>query len=208
MTRKTSRIWVTFLGIALVAAFSGVQDAQADPIHGTIDFTGSFTLNSATFANGTAFTSFSGVAVAEGTATGAYAGVPDGDPDPSPAVTMQIFQFDPVLAPSPLNPLWAFAYGGTTYSFALNSVSVLYHDADFLWLGGSGVASIDDGSGTFADTAGSWQFTGNSGGGEFGFSANTTVPEGGNSLMLLGMVLAAIGFVARRLPGVTIANRS
>jgi hypothetical protein len=92
--------------------------------------------------------------------------------------------------------LWSV--GG--FSFHLLSSTIVSQTASFLNIKGTGTVS---GNG-FDDTAAKWAFTIPFAGGTgafFSFAANTdtTVPDGGSAVALLGISLVAIEFVRRKL---------
>jgi hypothetical protein len=98
--------------------------------------------------------------------------------------------------------LWTFISGTTTYSFDLANVAVKSQDNEFLNLTGSGTLHATN----FEDATGTWSFTiSNPGGGahaNFGFTfanSQTSVPEGGSALALLGLALAGMVGVRRKL---------
>ncbi len=186
------------LGLTLAVSLALATAASAVPIWGSISFDGTGTLNNPLDANlatpePTAYTAFTNVRVAVGTQTGNYVGT-----DLSP-VTMTPFQFAPILSPNPVVPLWTFTIAATTYSFDLSSIVVNRFAAggfEFLTLAGAGTAKITG----FDDTRGNWSLTTQSGNGAstLSFSAQTNVPDGGSTLLLLGGALLGMVAVARR----------
>jgi hypothetical protein len=89
-------------------------------------------------------------------------------------VVFQNFTFDPVLSPSPVVSLWSFSNGGVSYSFDLTAVAVAFQSGTQLVLTGKGILHATG----FENTEADWDFTGNSGGTLFSFSAdNVAVPE-------------------------------
>ena len=114
------------------------------------------------------------------------------------------FQFDPVLDPVPVEPLWAVtSWGGTDFSFTLNTIYIDLHSENQLNLTGTGVIHGDG----FEDTMGTWSFQG---GGEalFTFRADSTavdsggdgvpVADGGSGIILLGISLLGMGYLTSR----------
>jgi hypothetical protein len=186
-----------FLLIAPVVAASVVLSGavQAIPISGTIDMVGVATLDNPDLGLATRVTATSFVAVTPGTTQGAYLGT-DFD-----SVTFSAFGWNP--ASTPVNPLWIFTDSGTgfTYKFSLASVSVAHQDSTFLNLTGVGTAEITGSGSPYDATTGTWSFTithqGTSPTAKFGFvSSNTSVPDSGMTLLLLGMGLAGLGVFA------------
>ncbi len=92
--------------------------------------------------------------------TGDFAGV-----TPGTRATFNSFTFDP--ASTPVAPLWAFDFGGLTYSFDLLEVSVELQTADRLYLSGIGTANITG----FVPTTMEWTFSGQQGDILFAFSS-------------------------------------
>jgi hypothetical protein len=100
--------------------------------------------------------------------------------------TFQDFTFTPFAGP--VVPLWTFTSGPTTYSFDLTSVTAAFQDSTQIGLSGAGVLHVTG----LGDTPADWDFTGNSGGTLFSFSAdNVAVPEP-ITLGLLGLGLIGL----------------
>ena len=104
--------------------------ANAASISGEISFAGSYTVNNPNLSSASQFTSFTDVIVADAP-TGDYAGTANS------AVTMTTFEFKPLLNPAPVEPLWTFTAGSTTYSFDLNTINIDFSSADVLVLTGT-----------------------------------------------------------------------
>jgi hypothetical protein len=180
-------------GLSLLSAV-----AYAIPISGTVDMSGTVFLNNALLGSATAATTFSGVTVG-GIPTGSFTGTA-GD-----SVTWMPFAWNP--ASTPVNPLWTYTDGGTgyTYSFSLASLAVEEQTNKFLNLTGVGTLSITGAGSPYDDTVGTWSFTiSNSSGGahsNFAFTfanSQTAVPDGGNTIALMGLALIGLVACARR----------
>jgi len=187
LINKSRGLLVRLTAIVVLAFPLG---ALAVPITGGIGFSGLFDPTGGTGLGDATGISFNGAFVATG--DGIYAGIPA--PFSTPA-TFTDFQFSP-LAPDPVDPLWTVSFGGIDYSFSLENVSVDFQDGNQLNLSGSGILSATG----FDDTAGTWEFSGNTAGVIlFSFSSITaaTASEPG-MLLLLAMGLPMLG-VARRM---------
>jgi hypothetical protein len=188
----TTNKLIKFLMVPAVMA-SLSMPAQAVPITGQIDLSGTATADSSDFLTAHEFESFTGVTVG-GAPSGTYAGVAD-----SQAVSMP----NPVVfapTPLPVSPLWTFTIGTTTYDFNLTSLTVAPGTtANSIQLDGSGtlqVTGYDDTPGTWilnASTFGSDTFTFESS------NAAAGVPDGGTTVLLLGVSLTSLALIRRRL---------
>ena len=167
--------------------------AQATPtISGSILFSGdSATFDTGNLATATAFTAINGIRISAGTETGTYMPL-NGGGNFGGTLSFSTFSFGGnVLSPSPLVPLWTVTLAGVTYSFDATSVHIDTQNGTFLNLSGSGIAHATG----FADTIGTWSITDTAvHGAIFSFGASTAVPDGGNTLMLLGSALSVLGF--------------
>ncbi len=172
---------------AAVVATTFVPQAQAAPIEGAITFSGGAVYDTMSLATATRVDSFSNVVVQS--RDGDFSSVNIGD-----SVTMA----EPwIFSPSTPTPgLWTV--GGFTYD--LSSATVVFQSADFLSITGTGTIS---GNG-FDPTEGMWNFTSQSPSaqGVFSFSASTAaqgVPDGGTTVALLGLGLAGLELIRRRM---------
>jgi len=173
---------------------------QAYTIDGEIHFLGAFTpLDS------------SGSATTLGDATGlsfdlAVVGAASGDLSATAGrlASITTFQFDPVLDPVPVEPLWTVTgWDGKVYSFTLNTIYIDLHSDNQLNLSGTGVLHADG----FEDTLGTWNFQGG-GTTMFTFRADDVavdsggggvpVVDGGSAMMLLGISLLGMGYLGKR----------
>jgi hypothetical protein len=120
------------------------------------------------------------------------------------AVTFQDFYFSPTLSPAPVIPLWQFSSGGVTFAFTLTSVRVVTQTAGFLLLDGSGVLTSSRAG--LDPTLASWTFAaGSLRDGTFtvapSASKTETVPEGGSTLVMLGLGVLAVAALRLKAPG-------
>lgn len=175
--------------LSLAFAFSLlVVSAHALPfIEGEISFSGEAAFNNNDLTLATSVT-FGGVIVTS--ASDDYATAGFGFPTPA---SWTDFDFAPF---SSVSPLWSIAVGPTA-SFDASSLTTHNATATNLTIGGSGVAYM----GGYDPTPGNWIITGNTlGGGTFSFSATTDaapVPDGGITLILLGLGLSTLA-IGRR----------
>lgn len=166
------------------------QQASAIPIVGEVSFSGSYTIDNANLAAATKFNSFTGVTVSANP-TGDYAGLAGS------SVTHSAFSF----APFPVGgvvPLWTIPSSAGT-SFDLLSLNIVLQNSTALLLTGTGIshkAGKDN-------TPGTWILSANTLGSTFSFSStNSSVPDGGTTVALLGMGLVAVEGMRRKLGSV------
>jgi hypothetical protein len=183
---------------SMIVAWLGATSLQAItiPISGDISFIGGATLNGS-LGTATAITGYSSTMAIGGTTS--YAGVPLFTPA---AFTAFSFAANTLL-PNPVT-LWQFMVGTTSYSFSATSVSIASQSSTFLDLSGGGTAHIDGAT----DTAGTWTLT-------LSLSPNATaqiislgvsttvpsagVPDGGTTVMMLGVALSGLALLKRKL---------
>jgi len=167
-------------GLGLLALGSA---AQAAPITGEIHFAGLWAPT-----GGTGIATATGIDFSSGGFQIVLAGTGDLAAVVGTPAVFKNFAFDPFLSPSPVVPLWSFSIGAVNYSFDLNAVTVSFQSGTQLVLSGSGVLHASG----FEDTDADWDFTGNSGGTLFSFSAdNVAVPEA-TTVGLLGLGLIGL----------------
>ena len=170
----------------------GAIAADAQPISGTINFTGGAVLNGS-LETATTFTSYFGNGVSlptvlGGSQTGDYQFVPAGT-----QVMIDPFSFSPFNPLSIVSiPLWSFSVNSTKYNFTATSIFVVQQSPHFLNVEGAGIASITG----FADTPATWSFTdtGSGAGPSFNFGGSmAVVPE--PSLTPLAMAVPLLGYL-------------
>ena len=179
--------------LTALAVFTSGIAAFGAQISGEISFDGTITFNTPDIASSTVITSFSNERVSAGTQMGDYSSVPD-----NTAVTFA----EPINFASfvgPLNNFYTFTLGPTTYSFNLSTLSIVFQGPGFLNLYGTGTANITG----FDPTPGFFRITAQEGINRFSFSASqgnpSTVPDGGATVLLLGLALTAIGCARRKM---------
>jgi len=176
------------LTLAVLAAALVTAGAQAAMVNGAITFAGGAKFDTNSLATATKVTTFKNVEVMseDGDFT---AFVSDGD-----ATTMAVPY---IFTPSTPTPgLWSV--GGFTFDLATSTV--VLQNASFLLVTGTGTIM---GNG-FDATDGTWSFTAQSpsAGGVFSFSASgdfNGVPDGGSTVALLGLGLAGVEMIRRKL---------
>jgi hypothetical protein len=190
---------------AICASVMVGPSAQANnvPINGSIAFgADGVVVNNTVLANATSFY-VDGPVVLGGPSVEntAYVGeIPQGTYSSVPMntlVTFNGFTFNP--APASVTPLWSFVYNGLTYSFDATSVVADFNAGRDEWdIGGSGMALITG----YTSTYGTWTVNLSETDSSFAFDAtsgaNSSVPDGGTSVMLLGGALLGLGAVGRK----------
>lgn len=181
-------------------ALFGLQQTYALPITGTIRMSGDVTLDTQDLQTATS-ASFVNPAATVTSGTDSYAGTAGS------SVDWNDFGFDPSTAP--VDDLWSFVFGGSTYTFDLDSITDVERDtlpsgADFLLISGLGTVAIS--GGLYTPTHANWSFTitdtsgGTSGSFVFGFAdSNTAIPDGGATAMLLGLGVLGMATLRRKL---------
>ncbi len=180
--------------IAVIAFVGVVPSIEAVPIIGSIDIQGGGALLTPVGAPlGTA----TGVAATNGvvsSGSGSFAGTA------GTSVNFEPFTFNPAITPV---SLWSFTIGSLTYSFDLTSMVVGIDDSSLLTINGSGTLTITGSGSDWDATTGNWTYqiaTATSpyaDDGVFNYQSNTTVPDGGLTVILLGSALSGL-FLLRK----------
>ena|SRR6266480_5095641 len=188
--KNLTKTILAMLAVGFVSCALFSQQAQATSINGMINFAGEVQFDT-NFANATRvvtwFDVFHNAGFSSVTGgTGDFAAIAPG----TSATMAQPWIFNPS---TPTPGLWSV--GG--FTFDLLTSTVVTHNAQFLTVTGTGIAS---GNG-FEPTSMEWSFsTQNLGGTQFSFSATGVagaVPDGGITVMLLGAALGALGMARR-----------
>ncbi len=184
---KIRKLVLTLLATSLATVGLTSHQAQASQINGAITFAGGAIFDTNSLATATRVNSFEDVTVMSRDGDfAAFANVGDAVSTTTPYV---------FVPSTPTPALWSV--GGFTFDLA-NSVVVL-QTSGFLAITGSGTIS---GNG-FDATPGTWSFTSQSpsASGVFSFSAGSNaqgVPEGGSTVALLGLGLAGVAMLRRK----------
>jgi hypothetical protein len=189
-------IKILSLAVAMASVFT--LSTQAISITGTVDMSGTATLDNAALGSATKATGFVGVTVG-GIPDGSFTGVAAGTP-----VSWSPFGWNPQSLPA--GALWTFTSGLWTYSFTLEDVTVDSQSNTFLNLLGTGTLAITGVGSPYDPTAGTWSFTiSNSSGNPhsnfaftFANSQTAAVPDGGATAILLGVGLLGLGALRRK----------
>jgi hypothetical protein len=184
---KIPKLLLTILAAGVVGSAFTAQQAQADMINGAITFAGGAIFDTNSLATATRVDTFRDVTVMSR----------DNDFEAFTNVGDSVTMAEPwIFTPSTPTPgLWSV--GGFTFDLA--SSTVVLQNSDFLLITGTGTIS---GNG-FDATPGTWSFTSQtpSANGVFSFSAGSDaqgVPDGGTTVALLGVALAGIEIIRRK----------
>lgn len=195
MKRKKRIIPALIATSVLLAGLAG-PSATANEFTGSIAFGAASTTDNPMLGLATTFSLTDPFATTE---TGEYAtlGVTDLMP-----VQFNGFRFNPPVGA--VTPLWTFDIGTTVFSFDATSETSTWvpRDNSGEWvILGTGIASISG----FDNTPGTWTLNlSDSGNMVVAFDSTaaveTTVPDGANSVTLLGGVLTVLGLYGRKFP--------
>jgi hypothetical protein len=194
---KTTKIALSAVAAGAVALSVGSQSALASTINGSVSFSGSVTPFTGSNGSGTQTSSYlTAGSVVFGLTTesasggnGSFIGVLPG----TPVTMISDLNVNPPGLPSPLNQnLWSV----DGFTFVLTGLTESDLSANTMQLNGTGTM----GDGVAADSnTGTWVATFTSGSGTFSWNSSSTanVPEGGTSVLLLGLGLTALGAYAQ-----------
>ena len=187
MKKRPSKTILVFFALGLISCALCVQQAQAVPLHlnGAITFAGGVTLDQPSVNNATEVTSWVDPTVQS--ASGSFAAfVTTGDP----VTFTPTWFFNSTAIPA----FWTV--DGFTFSLIASSISS--QGGGFVNVVGTGTISGNGFGPGFAN----WNFTTQdpSSGGVFSFSgASQATPDGGATVVLLGLGLAGIEGIRRKL---------
>jgi hypothetical protein len=181
------------LGVAVAVAAALTQSIQAIPVNGNIGFTGGVTYDTSSAATATEVTSW--IAPIATLRSGAFLAVPFATPA---TFTSSVWTF----SSTGINPFWSV--GG--FTFQLLSSFVFQQggtpgSTGFVVVDGTGIVS---GNG-YDPTVMSWSFTSQdpksgTNPDSWTFSASaSSVPDGGATVMLLGIALSGVALLRRKL---------
>jgi len=196
LTSKSRWAWGVGAFAALVMVMGNPGAAIAQQITGEIGFGGAYKPANDSFAGALLQTAtsidYNGNGIQDFAFRPVILATGDFAPFEGLLASLSDFLFNPLPAGG-VNPLWSVG----VFSFALDSISIDTQNASTLSLVGTGTVS---GYG-FADSPGTWNFTGNPVGTRFIFSAGTgtvaAVPEP-EIYAMMGIGLGLIGWIGRR----------
>ena len=189
MKNRSSKTILVFFALGLISCALCVQQAQAVPITGAITFAGGVTLNTGTVNTATQVLTWldeSGDMPTVQSGSGSFAGL-DGQ--------TATFAF-PWTFGSGQAALWTV--GGFTFNLIASHI-VSQTGNGFLSVSGTGTIS---GNGYATTTGVTWNFTvqDDASNGVFSFSGGSeAIPDGGPTVALLGLALAGIEGLRRKL---------
>jgi len=183
--------------VIVAAAFVGViPSIEAVPITGSIDIQGGgalLTPQGAPLGTATGVDATDGVVMS---GFGSFAGTA------GTSVNFEPFTFNPTTTPV---TLWSFTIGSLTYSFDLTSMVVGTDDSSLLTITGSGMLTITGDGSNWDPTTGNWTYqiasatSPDADDGVFNYQSNTTVPDGGLTVILLGSALSGLTILRKKI---------
>ena len=188
MKNRSSKTILVFLALGLISCALCVQQAQAVPITGAITFAGGVTLNSGSVNTASQVLTWldeSGDMPTVQSGSGSFAGL-DGS-----SVTFTPSWF---FNSGPIALFWQV--GGFTFHLIASAIVSQMGDG-FLTVSGTGYIT---GNGLHI-TNGTWLFSvqDDPSNGVFSFSGSSQAPDGGATVALLGLALAGIEGIRRKL---------
>ena len=192
MKNRSSKTILVFFALGLISCAFCVQQAQAVPlpITGAITFAGGVTLDTDTVNTASQVTSWldeNGDLPTVQSASGSFAGL-DGQ--------TATFAFPWSFNSGPIAAFWTV--GGFTFNLIASTIISQMGDG-FLAVSGTGTIS---GNGYATTTGVTWNFTvqDDASNGVFSFSGGSeAIPDGGPTVALLGLALAGIEGIRRKL---------
>jgi len=184
MKNRSSKTILVFFALGLIGCALCVQQAQAVPITGAITFAGGATLDSVTVNTATQVTGWVDPTVQS--VSGSFAGVGVGDS----VMFIASWSFNS----GPIALFWQV----DGFTFNLIASHIVSQGGGFLNVSGTGTIT---GPG-FDATFGTWTFTSqdDGAGGVFSWSGGSqSLPDGGATVALLGLALAGIEGIRRKL---------
>jgi hypothetical protein len=183
MKNRSSKTILVFVALGLLSCAFCVQQAQAVPVSGAITFAGGVTLDSVTVNTATEVTSWVNTTVQS--ASGSFAGLAG--------------------STAAFTPSWFFNSGAIAafwtvgaFTFDLIASNIVFQLGDgFLFVSGTGTIT---GPG-FDATPATWTFSAQDdpSNGVFSFSGSSQAPDSGATVALLGLALAGIEGIRRKL---------
>jgi hypothetical protein len=165
------------------------QSIQAVPITGSLNFTGQAVLNSSSVNTATAETSWVGPFLT-GNSSGSFSGIASNSP-----VLMAIYTWSFNTPSASVSGFWSV--GG--FSFQLQSSHIASQGGGSLSVSALGMVTATG----FDPTLMQWNFSARDAGSSpptFAWSATTmNVPDGGATVMLLGIALSGVALLKRKL---------
>ena len=189
MKNRSSKTILVFLALGLISCAFCVQQAQATQITGAINFAGGVTLDNTDLNTATAVVLWldqDGFMPTVQGASGSFAGL---DNPPQTAIFANPWVFG-----SGAPALWTV--GG--FTFSLIASTIISQGADFLLVSGTGIIT---GNGLDPSSA-SWLFSIQEAPAGLVFSwsgGSEAIPDGGATVALLGLALAGIEGIRRKL---------
>jgi hypothetical protein len=182
--------WIKLAG-AVLAVLAVTASVQATSIIGSIGFSGTYTQNGGTHGTLSTATSFGITTVAIG---GPPTGVFVGATTPAFATPIGVNGNAPSLVGV---QLWSVIVGSTTYSMVVTTESQPFTSTTSIILQGNG--TMQDGNAA-DNTGGFWQIAFGAAGESFTWqNTSNSVPDGGATVMLLGIALSGLGLLKKKL---------